>query len=377
MSQRELASHAEGNYALLLLNKFQSILSEAIKTSTQYFESISRPKNDNLRHYTLTIFLYRIIRAYLKICCRIIRTLYWLLAPNMLFNLSVRHIVLFALMFATPSIMRSTIKPCWKWFSYHFLFRIFFGKQWVKQYQSIKKQCADYKTKMTYKEYGELVTKLDEMDGLDAWRINKSSSLYSNNRIQQDLIEITKYLKNIRQHPSNSPMQSDHHHPMRELMQFLRSRIERNYCGITRKELYSVTKIGTKKLIEDYIDNICQSLNYIASNSDDQTITIQEKIVFFQELRHVLGRTALCLSGGGSLGAYHIGVVLALNRNDLLPKIITGSSVGSVVAALVCTKMDEELETLTEDGSLNLQYFDRKQTRSWITGFYGMICVQN
>jgi len=131
-----------------------------------------------------------------------------------------------------------------------------------------------------------------------------------------------------------------------------------------------MTKVGTKKLIEDFIDQICQSLEYIADNCDDQNISVAEKIVYFNEIRHVLGRTALCLSGGGSLGAYHVGVVLAMHRNGILPKIITGSSVGSIVSALVCTKPDEELEDLTKDGCLNLKYFDKKQNRRWITGAF-------
>ena len=70
------------------------------------------------------------------------------------------------------------------------------------------------------------------------------------------------------------------------------------------------------------------------------------------------------------MGAYHVGVVLSMAENNLLPKIITGSSVGSVIAALVCTKMDDEFGDLTKDGVLNLTYFDKKQNRSWITGVY-------
>ena len=46
------------------------------------------------------------------------------------------------------------------------------------------------------------------------------------------------------------------------------------------------------------------------------------------------------------------------------------SSVGSVVASLVCTKPDEELEDMTKDGFLNLGYFDKKQGRRWIEGIY-------
>lgn len=42
----------------------------------------------------------------------------------------------------------------------------------------------------------------------------------------------------------------------------------------------------------------------------------------------------------------HIGVVQALYQADLLPRIISGASAGSIVAAVVCTRTDEELPTL-------------------------------
>lgn len=44
--------------------------------------------------------------------------------------------------------------------------------------------------------------------------------------------------------------------------------------------------------------------------------------------------TALCLSGGGGLGIYHVGVVMELEERSLLPMIISGSSVGSFIAAM-------------------------------------------
>lgn len=40
---------------------------------------------------------------------------------------------------------------------------------------------------------------------------------------------------------------------------------------------------------------------------------------------------------------YHLGVVKTLFEHGLLPRIISGASVGAVVAALVCVRTDEEL----------------------------------
>lgn len=44
--------------------------------------------------------------------------------------------------------------------------------------------------------------------------------------------------------------------------------------------------------------------------------------------------------------ADHFGVVRALLDEDLLPRVITGTSAGAIVAALTCTRTDEELRVL-------------------------------
>jgi len=42
----------------------------------------------------------------------------------------------------------------------------------------------------------------------------------------------------------------------------------------------------------------------------------------------------------------HFGVVKALLDSNLLPRVIAGTSCGSLIAAFVCTRTDEELKTL-------------------------------
>jgi predicted acylesterase/phospholipase RssA len=64
---------------------------------------------------------------------------------------------------------------------------------------------------------------------------------------------------------------------------------------------------------------------------------------FLKRARAAYGRTALCLSGGGMMANCHYGVIKALLEQDCLPHIISGTSAGSVVGSLVCTRTDEEL----------------------------------
>jgi predicted acylesterase/phospholipase RssA len=80
-------------------------------------------------------------------------------------------------------------------------------------------------------------------------------------------------------------------------------------------------------------------------------------MAFFQETRHAFGRTALLLSGGATNGIYHLGVIRALKRVHLLPPIVSGASAGSIVAALLGCKTDEELEPILNDGKFDTRFF--------------------
>ncbi len=46
------------------------------------------------------------------------------------------------------------------------------------------------------------------------------------------------------------------------------------------------------------------------------------------------------------MGIYHIGVLKTLFENDLLPRVLSGASAGSIVAAMLCTRTDLEYKTL-------------------------------
>jgi predicted acylesterase/phospholipase RssA len=85
--------------------------------------------------------------------------------------------------------------------------------------------------------------------------------------------------------------------------------------------------------------------------------------LFLKRARAAYGRTALCLSGGGMMANYHYGVIRALLEEDCLPNIISGTSAGSVIGSLICTRTPEELKR-----DLDPVVLQPKQgcfTRSW------------
>lgn len=77
-----------------------------------------------------------------------------------------------------------------------------------------------------------------------------------------------------------------------------------------------------------------------------QQLEMEQKRVLFKHVYTNYGRTALCLSGGAAFAYYHAGVVKALLDEDLLPDVITGTSGGALVAALVATRTNDELKEL-------------------------------
>ena len=86
----------------------------------------------------------------------------------------------------------------------------------------------------------------------------------------------------------------------------------------------------------------------------------QEKKLYFKE--HV----SLILSGGGSLGLFHIGVLKKLHEYDLIPYKIHGTSVGSIIAAVVCCYNHEERSQFfhkIEDHTID--FFDSNWWSSW------------
>lgn len=85
---------------------------------------------------------------------------------------------------------------------------------------------------------------------------------------------------------------------------------------------------------------------HVANRRPCQTLDEQQREqikTFLKRARAAYGRTALCLSGGAMMGCYHFGHVKALLDEGVLPHIISGTSAGSVVAATICTRTDEEI----------------------------------
>jgi len=191
----------------------------------------------------------------------------------------------------------------------------------------------------SYIEWEKAARKLDKLEGKWAWKNDPESELYDYKRIQENLTLLRQLIE-----------KQDVH----EVMFYLRSRLSRTLAGMHTNRLYTYLRVGTKKLLEEYNAEVLRALELVCVHP---SVSQADKLEFFKETRHAYGRTALLLSGGGTMGLYHLGVVRALHENNLLPQVISGSSAGSIFAAILGTRSEEELAQLGQPGSLRLQFY--------------------
>ncbi len=180
----------------------------------------------------------------------------------------------------------------------------------------------------SYPHWKSLAQEHDALSGMADWREVEHTDLY-------DYAQIRLRLDRLRSLRARNDYQG--------LLFALNEGIHGNMGGMGKSILYRKAKLGTKRLIEDYISEIDESLRLIAEVSDDE-ISVQQKVEFFYRCNVCFGRSALMLSGGGVLGFLHMGVVNMLLEQNLLPRVISGSSAGSIVAGVLACNTDTEMQ---------------------------------
>lgn len=189
-----------------------------------------------------------------------------------------------------------------------------------------------------YDTWREAALALDYLEGNVEWKEEFASSLYNYELIYDRLMEL-RTAHQTRDHWS--------------LMRSLREELHHDLGNMGNRRLYCQSYIGTKHLIEEYVNQVCESLNYLCDQHIPELPT-KKKLDYFKDILQSYGRPALLLSGGATLGLFHLGVVKALWEKGLLPQVITGSSVGAIVAALVGTRTDAEMPQLFDSATYHL-----------------------
>jgi TAG lipase/lysophosphatidylethanolamine acyltransferase len=129
----------------------------------------------------------------------------------------------------------------------------------------------------------------------------------------------------------------------------LRTELRRNLGSIGNPRLYRRCVIGTKHVVGRYIRAVEGAVAFVTDTDFGAAFSIEQKEIALRNTRQAFGGSALLFSGGATLGMYHFGVLRLLHEQRLLPRVLSGSSIGSLVAAVVAVRTDEELGKLLTD----------------------------
>ncbi|MCJ1409229.1 hypothetical protein MMC19_003307 [Ptychographa xylographoides] len=195
----------------------------------------------------------------------------------------------------------------------------------------------------TYADWMRAATELDTFLGNERWKTTDDYAYYDAATVRRVKEQLRVRRERAAGHSGASQEENAAQEAVEELKSLLEACVKSNFAGIENPRIYSETYYGTKHLIQDFIDEQQRSLTFLLQSP---RLDREEKYKLARHMHTNLGRTALCLSGGASFAYYHFGVVKALLDAGLLPDVITGTSGGAIVAALVATRTDDELKRL-------------------------------
>lgn len=196
----------------------------------------------------------------------------------------------------------------------------------------------------TYHEWKQYAETADDLEGLSLWRSVDDCRDYDYKLIKARLDSLCNSHSN------------DDDSDVIQTMFLLRAGMIRNLGGICNTRLFRFSRVGTKKLIEDYVKECEEQLKKIAKSKHPE-LRMTIKLDFFADMTRTFGRTVLILHGGAAFGLCHLGVAKSLYSEELLPKIICGVYIGALMAAAICVQDDAGLRRLFTGQSLNLTPF--------------------
>lgn len=179
---------------------------------------------------------------------------------------------------------------------------------------------------LTYREWHEVSLRLDELSGKNEWKKERKSDMYDYELVYNNLIEMRE-----------ARLSKDY----TKLLYLIRTKWVRNLGNMGDGALYIHCYVGTKQLIEEYVEECQKSLEYLV-HGEGVKLDDRYLLDMLMQTRKNVGRTALVLSGGSTFCIFHIGVLMTLFEEDALPKIVSGSSAGSIVASILCSYSYED-----------------------------------
>ena len=195
-------------------------------------------------------------------------------------------------------------------------------------------------TATNYKQWYATALELDRLDKHTDWREVHECQDYDHRLIASRV----KLLRKLRRDQEF------------DLIRFrLREELHGNLGNMANPALYQHARTGTKKLINEYLDEVSAALDLL-TDSNVKTLSPIRKRRFLKRAARSFGRSALLLSGGASLSLFHLGVIEELEAQGIMPRVITGSSAGAIIAGIVATHTDSELDVLLKPSEVDFEW---------------------
>ncbi|RJE24649.1 patatin-like phospholipase domain-containing protein [Aspergillus sclerotialis] len=220
---------------------------------------------------------------------------------------------------------------------------IFLYEQWVTWRGKRERLRRELYLQTNYADWLKCAKALDAYLGNEKWKEVDEYAYYDHLTINRVVAQLKKVRKEAEREIQQGQLDPGEISSTEELRSLLEACVKNNFAGVENPRIYSETYSGTKDLVQEYIDEVHACIQLVM---DSDCVTGEDKYQHFKHMDTNFGRTALCLSGGATFSYYHFGVIKALLDNEVLPEIITGTSGGALVAALVATRTDEELKQL-------------------------------
>jgi TAG lipase/steryl ester hydrolase/phospholipase A2/LPA acyltransferase len=187
----------------------------------------------------------------------------------------------------------------------------------------------------SYEEWLEIAVAHDRRSGADEWRDDDRCEWIHASELRASISRLRRMRKRGETWA---------------LVDAFQDTLFRHQGECAQPELYRVARAGTKRVIEEYLAELETCFAYLL-DVDEPAVDDAFRLTQVKRIGRVYGRPALLLSGGALLGLFHFGVVKALFDQDLLPRTISGSSMGAIIAAWACVHTDQELRDLFADPS--------------------------
>jgi TAG lipase/steryl ester hydrolase/phospholipase A2/LPA acyltransferase len=185
-------------------------------------------------------------------------------------------------------------------------------------------------------EWDSAARELDHIEGNDEWKADSTTGNYNPDIIEMRMRELDEARTNC---------------DIRAMLYLVRTALSRDLGNMGSIDLYRHSYVGTKRLIEKYVDSAVSTIEALVEKSAYALpLGIGNKSLLEGVLyaRQSFGRSALLLSGGATFGMAHIGVLKAMFEAKMLPRIISGASAGSIVCSVLCCRTDDEIPSVLD-----------------------------